>query len=207
MCGVRCGVRCAVYGVGYSVHVCVRARGVLSLVWSIRRCSAVSFHLFGLSGVAAYTDPQPFVAQTRVMQCNAMRRRSKGTHLLTEPTSAPHVYDVIREAASTISTVWGSSNIFNTVGYVAPELDRGDLLIYDSRTLHRGLGNEGGSARPVLIYRYDAPETHPNDTHGLVSTFVFRHIGNALRFFGHPADQHQHQHQHRAATATEAEVK
>lgn len=120
-----------------------------------------------------------------LVSCNVLD--AQGTHLLTEATTAPDVYGVIREATSEIATVLADGGTFDTVGYVAPELNRGDLLIYDSRTLHRGLGNVGDGARPVLIYRYDTQDTHPKDTHGLLSTLVFRHIGNALRSFGHPA--------------------
>jgi hypothetical protein len=34
-------------------------------------------------------------------------------------------------------------------------------LVYDSRTLHRGLANTSNEARPVLILRYDREATPP----------------------------------------------
>ena len=38
----------------------------------------------------------------------------------------------------------------------APALHEGTILIYDSRTLHRGLANQSERlARPVLVFRYD----------------------------------------------------
>ena len=35
----------------------------------------------------------------------------------------------------------------------------GTALIYDSRTIHRGLANPSKASRPVLVFRYDYPAT------------------------------------------------
>jgi ectoine hydroxylase-related dioxygenase (phytanoyl-CoA dioxygenase family) len=65
-------------------------------------------------------------------------------------------------------------------GAQAPELAVGDVLFYDSRVLHRGLANQSNTnQRPVLIYRYDDVDTMPPG-HGLVTTAVFRALGNKL---------------------------
>jgi len=40
----------------------------------------------------------------------------------------------------------------------------GSALIYDSRTIHRGLANPSMESRPVLVYRYDYLATPPLDT-------------------------------------------
>ena len=37
----------------------------------------------------------------------------------------------------------------------------GSVVAYDSRTIHRGLGNETSVGRPALIFCYDRVETPP----------------------------------------------
>jgi ectoine hydroxylase-related dioxygenase (phytanoyl-CoA dioxygenase family) len=61
----------------------------------------------------------------------------------------------------------------------APALRKGDVLVYDSRVLHRGLENRDSEARPCLVFRYDEEGCAPPG-HGPLSTVVFRQIGNAL---------------------------
>ncbi|KEP65976.1 UNVERIFIED_CONTAM: Phytanoyl-CoA dioxygenase (PhyH) superfamily protein [Hammondia hammondi] len=48
-----------------------------------------------------------------------------------------------------------------TGGSLRPTLKAGDILIYDSRVLHRGLGNATWHSRPVLAFRYDYEDQPP----------------------------------------------
>ena len=53
----------------------------------------------------------------------------------------------------------------------------GYAMIYDSRVLHRGLGNQTRERpRPMLVYRYDTA-ADPAPGHGVVSTAWFRVVG------------------------------
>ena len=55
----------------------------------------------------------------------------------------------------------------------------GTALIYDSRTIHRGLANPSASSRPVLVYRYDHPTTPPPG-HTPLSTILYSCLGALL---------------------------
>ena len=55
----------------------------------------------------------------------------------------------------------------------------GTALIYDSRTIHRGLANPSKTSRPVLVYRYDYPTTPPPG-HTPLSTFLYSCLGAVL---------------------------
>lgn len=93
------------------------------------------------------------------------------THRLTG--SALQSASVLNSAASSIS------NVASTVSIHAPTLEAGDVLVYDSRTLHRGLKNRDVEGRPTLILRYDEVGSEPPG-HGAFSTTIFRGIGNVL---------------------------
>jgi len=55
----------------------------------------------------------------------------------------------------------------------------GSALIYDSRTIHRGLANPSRQSRPVLVYRYDYPATPPPG-HTPLSTLLYSWLGALL---------------------------
>merc|ERR1712156_564958 len=55
----------------------------------------------------------------------------------------------------------------------------GTALVYDSRTIHRGLANPSTKSRPVLVYRYDYPETPPPG-HTRLSTILYSCLGALL---------------------------
>ena len=55
----------------------------------------------------------------------------------------------------------------------------GTALVYDSRTIHRGLANPSKASRPVLVYRYDYPDTSPPG-HTPLSTFLYSCLGALL---------------------------
>ena len=55
----------------------------------------------------------------------------------------------------------------------------GTAVIYDSRTIHRGLANPSTRSRPVLVYRYDYPATPPPG-HTPLSTFLYSCLGALL---------------------------
>ena len=42
-----------------------------------------------------------------------------------------------------------------------PCLARGDVLVYSSALIHRGEPNCSEACRPILVFRYDDPETPP----------------------------------------------
>jgi len=63
-------------------------------------------------------------------------------------------------------------------------LPAGSAIIYDSRTLHRGLANmDPSQSRPVLVFRYDYKDTPPPG-HTVTSTNIFRILGNTLCVIG-----------------------
>ena len=55
----------------------------------------------------------------------------------------------------------------------------GTALVYDSRTIHRGLANPSKASRPVLVYRYDYPDTPPPG-HTKLSTILYSCLGALL---------------------------
>jgi len=59
----------------------------------------------------------------------------------------------------------------------------GTALIYDSRTIHRGLANPSKASRPVLVYRYDYPATPPPG-HTPLSTILYSCLGAVLCAIG-----------------------
>jgi len=59
----------------------------------------------------------------------------------------------------------------------------GTALIYDSRTIHRGLANPSKVSRPVLVYRYDYPATPPPG-HTPLSTLLYSFLGALLCAIG-----------------------
>jgi len=60
----------------------------------------------------------------------------------------------------------------------------GSAVVYDSRTLHRGLANTDLSqSRPALVFRYDYGNTLPPG-HTVMSTILFRVLGNILCVVG-----------------------
>ena len=58
-------------------------------------------------------------------------------------------------------------------------LPLGAALLFDSRTLHRGLANPSQLSRPCLVWQYDSPLTPPPG-HTLVSTALVRLAGFVL---------------------------
>ncbi|CEL93097.1 unnamed protein product [Vitrella brassicaformis CCMP3155] len=61
-------------------------------------------------------------------------------------------------------------------GPVEGELQEGDVLLYDSRTLHRGKANDTWVTRPVLIYRYDF-EAFPPPGQSMIGARVSQIVG------------------------------
>jgi len=60
----------------------------------------------------------------------------------------------------------------------------GSAVVYDSRTLHRGLANTDlNQSRPALVFRYDYENTLPPG-HTVISTILFRVLGNILCVVG-----------------------
>ena len=59
----------------------------------------------------------------------------------------------------------------------------GTALIYDSRTIHRGLANPSKASRPVLVFRYDYPTTPPPG-HTPISTILYSCLGAVLCAIG-----------------------
>lgn len=62
---------------------------------------------------------------------------------------------------------------------VSPEVPEAGVLVYDSRTWHRGMGNTSTVDRPVLIVRLDAPATPPPGI-GYLGSTVLAVLGRAL---------------------------
>lgn len=55
----------------------------------------------------------------------------------------------------------------------------GWCMMYDSRVLHRGLGNATDAPRPMLVFRYDHPD-HPAPGHNIATTALAGWLGSAL---------------------------
>ena len=60
----------------------------------------------------------------------------------------------------------------------------GDALVYDCRTIHRGLATptSASASRPVVIFRYDAWDTPPPGV-SAVGTTLIRTLGNIWQLF------------------------
>ena len=69
----------------------------------------------------------------------------------------------------------GSHEIFTGIpwmlgGAQISALPEGGVLLYDSRTYHRGLANETEHSRPALVFRYDHVALAPPPGVGLVGS-------------------------------------
>lgn len=72
------------------------------------------------------------------------------------------------------------SSMLEVEGSMRGCVPAGAAVIYDSRTLHRGLANTDVShSRPVLVFRYDYEDTPPPG-HTVTSTIGFRLLANIL---------------------------
>lgn len=72
------------------------------------------------------------------------------------------------------------SGLLKVEGSIRACVPAGSAVIYDSRTLHRGLANkEVDLSRPVLVFRYDYDSTPPPG-HTATSTILFRLLGIIL---------------------------
>ena len=58
-------------------------------------------------------------------------------------------------------------------------LKKGEIFVFDSRTLHRGLGNVSSESRPVIIIRYDNIKHLPPGS-GILRTMFLKHLGTLL---------------------------
>lgn len=56
---------------------------------------------------------------------------------------------------------------------------RGDVVIFDARTLHRGCGNSSEFNRPILVFRYDRPSCPPPGA-GMCATLFNKFVGGWL---------------------------
>mmetsp|Transcript_25143 Transcript_25143/g.49067 ORF Transcript_25143/g.49067 Transcript_25143/m.49067 type:complete len:300 (-) Transcript_25143:166-1065(-) len=97
-----------------------------------------------------------------------------GTHLLTQ---ARHDGDAtfgnkLAQIIRGLGTLCGQ-------GGIRGELKAGTAIVYDSRTLHRGLKNRSANGRPVLVYRYDLRE-YPPPQAGILHTTWMRVVGYVL---------------------------
>eukprot|EP01050_Picozoa_sp_SAG11_P058462 SAG11_NODE_37370_length_257_cov_0.658228_1_plen_85_part_11 len=52
----------------------------------------------------------------------------------------------------------------------------GTAIVFDSRTLHRGLGNRSLGHRHALVFRFDARATPPPGM-AMAGTLAFEHVG------------------------------
>jgi len=78
-----------------------------------------------------------------------------GTHLL-RPNS------VTSRRVTWLERVKNTFNAFHVAnGVFALSMNVGDICIYDSRLLHRGLENESWASTPMLVFRYDYERTPP----------------------------------------------
>ena len=59
-------------------------------------------------------------------------------------------------------------------------LKEGEIFVFDSRTLHRGLGNISKEQRPVIIIRYDHVKYLPPGS-GILWTMFLKRLGKYLR--------------------------
>jgi hypothetical protein len=58
-------------------------------------------------------------------------------------------------------------------------MKRGEIFVFDSRTLHRGLGNVSSESRPVIIIRYDNIKHLPPGS-GILRTMLLKHLATFL---------------------------
>ena len=69
----------------------------------------------------------------------------------------------------------------------APVLKAGDVMIYDARTLHRGLCNRSDRERPILVFRYDhAASVAPGQSRA--HSVAIAALGSAIERFQPRAD-------------------
>ena len=61
----------------------------------------------------------------------------------------------------------------------APLLSLGDMLVMDSRLLHRGLGNRSDRSRPILVLRFDRI-SHPPPGMGTLGAWLRHAAGHVL---------------------------
>ena len=56
---------------------------------------------------------------------------------------------------------------------------QGSIVVYDSRTYHRGLGNSTNASRPALVFRYDRKDSPPPGV-GVVASLVHASAAKGL---------------------------
>ncbi|CRG97816.1 conserved Plasmodium protein, unknown function [Plasmodium gallinaceum] len=71
---------------------------------------------------------------------------------------------------------------YKTGSSFVPEVQEQDLIIYDSKILHRGLSNNLWTKNSSLIYRYDYKK-YPPPGQDFIDIFSYNFIGKCISFF------------------------
>eukprot|EP00040_Diaphanoeca_grandis_P019196 m.101195 g.101195 ORF g.101195 m.101195 type:complete len:266 (+) comp27313_c0_seq1:50-847(+) len=70
--------------------------------------------------------------------------------------TALHIGSHLKQTRTDFLTGW-----LRPARIAKPTLCKGDVLLYSSKLIHRGEPNQSAEARPILVYRYDNPDTPP----------------------------------------------
>ncbi|KYO02235.1 hypothetical protein PGSY75_0503900 [Plasmodium gaboni] len=99
-----------------------------------------------------------------------------GTHLFSslQNKSLKHKIKTFKQFLNVYYITKGSSFI--------PDVNEQDLIIYDSRILHRGLSNNLWMKNSSLIYRYDYKK-YPPPGQNFIDIFSYNIIGKCISFF------------------------
>ncbi|KNG78069.1 hypothetical protein PFMG_04292 [Plasmodium falciparum IGH-CR14] len=99
-----------------------------------------------------------------------------GTHLFSslQNKSLKHKIKTFKQFLKVYYITKGSSFI--------PDVKEQDLIIYDSRILHRGLSNNLWMKNSSLIYRYDYKK-YPPPGQNFIDIFSYNIIGKCISFF------------------------
>jgi len=87
--------------------------------------------------------------------------------------------DIVQGPTELLTTTHKESGIVTGAERVLATLKRGDAVLYDSRTIHRGRGYDVGPPRPTIVMRWDRPETPAPGT-GFLGTLVVRFTGSII---------------------------
>mmetsp|Transcript_25277 Transcript_25277/g.40555 ORF Transcript_25277/g.40555 Transcript_25277/m.40555 type:complete len:357 (+) Transcript_25277:300-1370(+) len=141
----------------------------------------------GLTFIIPLTDVTLEMGPTQLLP--GSHRISSATTTTTTPTRTNH-----QRAAATPGSTWLQlktqllpllqpfQNIIDVLEIcwksepMRLDVDAGTAIIYDARTLHRGLGNRSNVPRPVLVFRYDLVQ-YPPPQAGIIRTTIVRWFG------------------------------
>ena len=128
-------------------------------------CSSQFFHVDnaarGVTVIVALTDVDHEIGPTRLLT---------GSHMLW----------TLEGEFIGLAEIWRQFSQ-SSIAVVDAVLAPGSAVVFDSRTIHRGLQNESSRTRTMLVLRWDLDERPPPGV-GMFGTFATKHVGRLIEW-------------------------